>query len=88
MQIYSETGMFVSKEEAIEQLSRCVRGSRTKSTGASNVKSRVFHGALDEVVFALVVEVKHGVDVPTVLECEGGSTNKVSLKKMVTWATH
>jgi DNA-binding response OmpR family regulator len=57
MQIYSETGMFISKEEAIEQLSRCVgevlkgnvyrssKGSRRKSTGASTIKSLVFHRA-------------------------------------------
>lgn len=58
LQIYSETGMFVSKEEAIEQLSRCVcevlkrnicrsvKGSQRKSTRTSNLESRALHEAL------------------------------------------
>lgn len=57
LQVYWETGMFVSKEEAIEQLPRCVcevlkrtmngsvKGSR-KSTRTANLESRALHEAL------------------------------------------
>lgn len=58
LQIYSETGMFVSKEEAIEQLSKCVtellrrctnqfvEGRRRESTRRSNVEPRALHEVL------------------------------------------
>jgi DNA-binding response OmpR family regulator len=63
LQIYSETGMFVSKEEAIEQLSRCVcevlersmnrfvKGNRRKWIRTSNVESRASHEALVRWLF-------------------------------------
>lgn len=55
--VYSETGMFVTKEEAIEELSRCIRevigcnarrceDDRRKLTRTSNVDSRALHEAL------------------------------------------
>ena len=59
LQIYSETSMFVTKDEAIEDLSRCIReviqrdvhgrmedGRRRISTGWTNVESRPFHDVL------------------------------------------
>jgi DNA-binding response OmpR family regulator len=57
LQVYSETGMFITKEEAIEQLSRCIcevirrsvrrcEDDRRKLTRTSNVDSRALHGAL------------------------------------------
>jgi DNA-binding response OmpR family regulator len=57
LQVYSETGMFITKEEAIEQLSRCIceaigrsvrrcEDDRRKLTHTSNVDSRALHGAL------------------------------------------
>jgi DNA-binding response OmpR family regulator len=56
LQVYSETDMFVTEEEAIEELSRCIcevigrnarrcEDDRRKLTRTSNVDSRALHGA-------------------------------------------
>jgi len=57
LQVYSETGMFVTKEEAIGELSRCIcevigrsvrqcEDDRRKVTRTSNVDSPALHEAL------------------------------------------
>jgi DNA-binding response OmpR family regulator len=57
LQVYSQTGMFITKDEAIGDLSRCIcevitrnvyrrKDARRKSTCTANVASRALHGAL------------------------------------------
>jgi DNA-binding response OmpR family regulator len=57
LQVYSETGLFVTKEEAIGHLSRCIsevigrnvcrcEDDRRKLSSASNLDSRALHEAL------------------------------------------
>jgi DNA-binding response OmpR family regulator len=95
LQVYAETGMFVTKEEAIGELSRCIAEGRGHSgrrydrdrRKLARIEYRRRHLArgFGEVALALVTEVKSRIDLALYFWRRRNRCRRRSLKTMVSW---